>query len=84
MCGLPRLLESSARLSPCSPGALVARHEPVTLRVLPAPNWPTFAIRVGDADAAELAHVATATGDHLVAVGTDALPAASQEIHGYL
>lgn len=43
---------------------------------------PTFAIRVGEADAAELAHAAAATGGHMVDAGADALPAAFKEIRG--
>ncbi|MGH3933280.1 MAG: VWA domain-containing protein, partial [Pseudonocardiaceae bacterium] len=43
---------------------------------------PIFAIRVGEADATELARVAEATGGHVVDAGTDALPAAFKEIRG--
>jgi len=43
---------------------------------------PTFVIRVGEADAAELAHATTATGGRVVDAGADALPAAFKEIRG--
>lgn len=43
---------------------------------------PTFAIRVGEANAAELTRVATATGGQMVDAGADALPAAFKEIRG--
>jgi len=45
---------------------------------------PTFAIRVGEADATELARVATATGGQMVDASDDALPAAFKEIRGCL
>ena len=43
---------------------------------------PAFAIRVGEADAAELARAATATGGHVVDAGADTLPAAFKDIRG--
>jgi len=43
---------------------------------------PTFAIRVGEADAAELARAATATSGHVVDAGADTLPAAFKDIRG--
>lgn len=46
------------------------------------PPVPTFVIRIGEADATELARVATATGGHLVDAGTDALPEAFKGIRG--
>lgn len=46
------------------------------------PSVPIFAIRIGEADVAELARVATATGGHVVDAGADALPAAFKGIRG--
>jgi Ca-activated chloride channel family protein len=43
---------------------------------------PTFAIRVGEADAAELTRVAMVTGGQVVDAGTGGLPAAFEEIRG--
>jgi Ca-activated chloride channel homolog len=45
---------------------------------------PMFAIRIGDADAAELARVATATGGRVVDAGADDLPAVVKELRGCL
>ncbi|MGH3613625.1 MAG: VWA domain-containing protein [Pseudonocardia sp.] len=48
------------------------------------PAAPLFAIRVGEADAAELARVATATGGRTVNADRGSLPAALKEIRGCL
>jgi hypothetical protein len=50
----------------------------------PVPVVRTFAIRVGEADAGELARVAAATGGHILNADADALPVVFKEIHGCL